>query len=149
MTARALSGSDSAVDDTPVALDGDAFDRVEQEFRAGRFGLFMQQRTELGAGDALRKSRKILDPLGRRDLAADTHALDHHHRQPAARGVRGCGQPGDARADHDKVEFPHCERLRSDVCEPCVALYASGDHSAGRRGRGNDEDKERPQESSG
>ena len=51
MTARAFSGSDCAVDDTPVALDGDAFDGVEHEFRAGRFGLFMQQRAKLGAGD--------------------------------------------------------------------------------------------------
>ncbi len=67
----------------------------------------MQQRAQFGAGYSLGESWKILDLLGRRDLATDSHALDHRDRQSEAAGMHGGREPGDAGADHDQVEFPH------------------------------------------
>src|SRR5262245_3620204 len=115
----------SGLDHAPVAVDGQALDGVENEFRAGSLGVFVQERAELRTGHALRKAWEIFDPLGRRDLAADSHALDHRHGQSAARGVHGGSQAGDTRADHDKVELPHAAALGCDLCETCIPLYAS------------------------
>ncbi len=146
ITARALSVFGCAVDDAPVAVDGDALDGVEHEFRAGGFGLLVQQRAELGAGQALRKAGKVLDALGGRDLAADAHALDHRHAQAAAarRASPRSARRRPRRSRQGRIPAFRRPRL-CDLCEARRPLYARWrslrQDFAVRRRRQNDENK--------
>src|SRR5215510_10703261 len=59
------------------------------------------------AGNALRKARKVLDPLGGADAAADADLVDHHDLEPVARRRHGGRQPGNAGTHDHNVEVLH------------------------------------------
>ena len=85
----------------------DRHDGVEHELGTGRLGLLVQQRTKFVAGDALRESGKILDPLSRADLTADARAIDHRDLQAVAPRHHGGGQSRHAGADDHDIDVLH------------------------------------------
>src|SRR5437879_5911771 len=102
-----LQGLRSAVNLELIIDSCQALDCVEDKFGTGRFGLLVEERTQLMAGDALGEAGKVLDPLGGADLATDTDAIDDHHLEAVAGRVHCGGEPSRAGADHDYVNLPH------------------------------------------
>jgi hypothetical protein len=90
-----------------AVLGRDGLDGVEHELGTGRLGLLMQQWPKLVAGDALRESGKILDPLGSADLAADAYAIDHSDLHTVAPRHHGSGQSRHAGADDHDIDVLH------------------------------------------
>jgi hypothetical protein len=85
----------------------EALDGVEHELGSRRFRLLVQQRAELVAGYPVRKSGKVVDPLGVDDLAAGAQLLDHDDLEPAAAREHRRGQSRHSRADDDQVGVAH------------------------------------------
>ena len=64
-------------------------------------GLLLHPLHQLGAEDAARGTRVVLDLGGQHELAAGVDALEHHGVQVGPAGVQGRGVAGRPRADHD------------------------------------------------
>src|SRR5215510_10033096 len=67
------------------------------------------------AGNALRKARKVLDPLGGADAAADADLVDHHDLEPVARRHHGGRQAGNAGAHDHNIEVLHGSPQRQTI----------------------------------
>ncbi len=85
--------------DPPIARDLDALDGVEDELGAGSLGLFVQERSELMAGNSAREAGEVLDSFCIDDLAPHTKLREHCDFEPISARKHRSRQPGHAGSD--------------------------------------------------
>src|SRR6185436_17011621 len=72
-------------------------------------GLTLHRRAEVITGNAVRKSRKVLDLFDADQVAAGNVGFEHKSRQTVSRSKQASGEAGEAGAHYDDVVVRHDE----------------------------------------